>query len=85
LQFILGNTGFKGGISHHPNNAALIRSGMQRSAASLTNLAGMLRSGNGQRPSSPTLLNNGMRRSAASLDNLAELLRNGASTGEAGM
>ncbi|KAI3438019.1 hypothetical protein D9Q98_000462 [Chlorella vulgaris] len=85
FDFILGNTGFKGGISHHPNNAALIRSGMQRSAASLTNLAGMLRSGNGQRPSSPTLLNNGMRRSAASLDNLAELLRNGASTGEAGM
>ena len=54
-QFILGNTGFKEGISHQPSNVQLLAHSldraartMQRSSQSLSNLAGLLAGGNGE-------------------------------------
>lgn len=55
FDFILGNTGFKEGISHQPSNVQLLAHSldraartMQRSSQSLSNLAGLLAGGNGE-------------------------------------
>ncbi len=59
MQFILGNTGYKEGISHQPNNVQLLAHSldraartMRRSSQSLSNLAGLLAGEGGRRSGS---------------------------------